>query len=164
MAGLSISRADERAYRQKKAQEAEERIRGLKEGMQEQTPKLGPHNFGVNGNPSAAESGYLGKQPEQRLESVPYDPKTGEYRWDLYEQIPKAEGRPYRFIDGHKYYPPLPFPDEQETNPPKGVIPGRGPNAGKTPPLIIDNDWIRNFQRGYHDGPDNTPPGRIPLG
>ena len=145
MAGLRISRADEQAYRQKKAREAEDRIRGLQEGMNEKHPSLG-------------------KTPKERLEGVPYDPKTGEYRWDAYEQIPKAEGRPYRFIDGHKYYPPLPFPDEEQTDPPKGVIPGRGPNAGKTPPLIIDNDWIRKFQQGTYDGPDNTPPGRIPLG
>jgi hypothetical protein len=160
MAGLSISRADEQAYRQKKAQEAEERIRGLRKGL---SPEPGPNQFGQHGNPTAAESGYLGKRPEQMLEGVPYDPKTGEYQWDIYDQIPRAEGRPYRIIEGHKYYPPQPFP-EQETNPLKGVIPGRGPNAGKTPPLIIDNDWIRNFQGGYHDGPDNTPPGRIPLG
>ena len=144
MAGLSISRADERAYRQKKAQEAEERIRGLQAGMNEKHPSLG-------------------KTPETRLEGVPYDPKNGEYRWDVYEQIPHTEGQPYRFVDGHKYYPPQPFPEEQ-TDPPKGVIPGRGPNAGKTPPLIIDNDYIRRHQRGYYDGPDNEPKGRIPLG
>ena len=119
---------------------SEDRIRGLQEGL-------------------ATEGAST-----ERLEGVPFrfnEDGSKQYQWDAYEQMPHPEGTPYRIVDGHKYY----LPKEMLAEPAqKGVIPGRGPDAGKTPPLIIDNDWIRRFQQGTYDGPDNTPPGRIPLG
>ena len=47
--------------------------------------------------------------------------------------------------------------------PERGVIRGRGPNAGKTPPLIVDEEFIRQHRQGQYRGPANNPPGRMPL-
>lgn len=76
------------------------------------------------------------------------------------------EGVPYRFgKDGKKQYRPDVLKGLQsKSKPKKGVLPGRGPNAGKGKPLVVDDDFINKHKKGQHTGPDNTPKGRIPLG
>lgn len=115
------------------------------------------------------------RQSREKMRKKKEEDRMSGFNYTIEEDGSKRyEGVPYRFNeDGtRKYFPELAPPGNRRagngllgglSTSKKGVIPGRGPNAGKTPPLVVDQEYINDIRRGQYQGPTNNPPGRMPL-